>query len=189
MAPTNLGISNIKSLATADPFDGNVSNLLEGVSIAGVKSLEHTEDISFKRITSTNGFKKSFLAEVGGRENRLAATASVVSGSNVGVLSHGGNTKIIESKVGFHVVKMNRVKVDIQVGVGGTIGEDNNRLDGFDALGARSISDGTIDRNIDTDTEVLLLLCNGDVEFKTTANPFDTEVGKLLEGGAVGGCL
>jgi len=84
---------------------------------------------------------------------------------------------------------MYRVKVDIGVGVGGSIGGDNNRLDGFHALGARRISDGTVDRNIDTDTEVLFLLCNGDVEFKTTANPFDTEVDKRLEGGAVGGCL
>jgi hypothetical protein len=48
MAPTNLGISNIKSLATADPFDGNVSNLLEGVAIARVRAL------SILRISASN---------------------------------------------------------------------------------------------------------------------------------------
>ncbi len=82
---------------------------------------------------------------------------------------------------------MDRLKVDVGIGVGFGVGCHKGRLEGGSTLIFRRISGGTIDCNIDTDGKVLFILLDGG--FESATDPFDAEVANVREGLTIGGPL
>jgi hypothetical protein len=96
------------------------------------------------------------LSSKGGGNKRLTTATSVVSGSNVGVLSHG--VKLGRQVVWLHIVNVNIIEVVIRVAVGFSVGLDKSRLESSDTLGIGRISGGAIDGNVHANGVMLISL-------------------------------